>query len=75
MASLFCKTRLQVKKFEENPRIRSHNDSYSQICENSLRFIGLWLGPVEKRDRAFHGVNHAFGVQSRVFLKKVFGQC
>ena len=27
--------------------------------------IGLYVGPVEKRDRTFHGVNHAFRVQSR----------
>ena len=27
------------------------------------------LGPVGKCDRAFHGVNHAFGVQSRFSTK------
>ena len=30
----------------------------------------LSLGPVGKRDRAFHSVNHAFGVQSRFSTKK-----
>ena len=28
--------------------------------------LWLYINSVEKRDRTFHGVNHAFGVQSFV---------
>ena len=30
-----------------------------------ILYGAVYIGPVGKCDRAFHGVNHAFGVQSR----------
>ena len=36
-----------------------------------VQFINaLYLGPVGKRDHAFHGVNHAFGVHITFFKTK-----
>ena len=41
--------------------------SINKFCTRNVGSFNL--GPVGKHDHAFHGVNHAFGVQSR-FLNK-----